>query len=131
MRSGGGSRWCHESRADEMQLNPTVAYWFLPIFLTGANPRVSGHRLRFGIADHAVTLQRARRGDRERNKRCQRCLANVACIAYVMESDYRSSSYRLGATRSMEVVDADQRPMTVTWGRCRSVRLLHLLLHPA
>jgi hypothetical protein len=35
------------------------------------------------------------------------------------------SPYHLGARRSIEVIDAGRRTLTVIYGRCRTVRLLH------
>jgi hypothetical protein len=43
----------------------------------------------------------------------------------VTELSHRPSPYHLGATRSIEVVGAGHRTLTVMWGRCRAVRLLH------
>jgi hypothetical protein len=42
----------------------------------------------------------------------------------------RPSPYHLGATRSIEVVEAGHRTLTVIWGRCCAVRLLHFAAAP-
>jgi hypothetical protein len=49
--------------------------------------------------------------------------------AYVAEASCRPFLYHLVATRSIEVIDVGHRTLKVIWGRCRTVRLLHLLLH--
>jgi hypothetical protein len=48
----------------------------------------------------------------------------------VTESNRRPSPYHLGAKRSMKVVDAAQKPSTVTFSRCRALRLLHFAAAP-
>jgi len=41
-----------------------------------------------------------------------------------------SSLYHLGARRSIRVIGAGQRTLTVIYGRCRTVRLLHFAAAP-
>jgi hypothetical protein len=94
--------------------------------------RVAEHpadRIRRGTAKQAGRVRR-RRGQPDLGTD-HRKLGNVWRTA---ESNYGSSPYHLGATRSIEVVEAGHRALTVTWGRCRAVRLLHFaaaLLTPA
>jgi hypothetical protein len=42
----------------------------------------------------------------------------------------RPSPYHLGATWSIRVVDAGHKTLTVIWGRCCPVRLLHFVAAP-
>ena len=87
------------------------------------HPRVGEHpadRIRRGTAKQAGRVRR-RRGQPDLGTD-HRKLGDVWRTA---KSNYGSSHYHLGATRSIEVVDAAQRPATVTSGRCRALRLLH------
>ena len=76
------------------------------------HPRVAEHpadRIRRGTAKQAGRLRR-RRGQPDLGTD-HRKLGNVWRTA---ESNYGSSPYHLGAMRSIEVVDADHRTLTVT-----------------
>ena len=58
-------------------------------------------------------------------------MARKSLRAPLRGSNRRPSLYHLGATRTIEVVDAGHRTMTVIWGRCCAVRLLRFAAAPS